>query len=218
MPEPITLVGVGGGILSLLVHLARRYFEVAKEVLDIFLGLVALIVFLPILAICTAIIKLSSKGPVFYTQLRVGKRGKIFRMYKLRTMYAKAESSTGAVWASPGDPRVVSTCRWMRRSHVDELPQLINVIKGEMSIVGPRPERPEMAQKLERLLPDFRKRLEVRPGITGLAQVNNGYDGSVDGARRKLKADLEYIQHRTWSTELRILFRTLSRFYDREAY
>jgi lipopolysaccharide/colanic/teichoic acid biosynthesis glycosyltransferase len=217
MPEPVTLVGVGGGILSLLVHLARRYFEAAKEVLDIVLGFVALAVSLPVLGVCAVIIKLSSKGPVFYKQLRVGKRGKTFKLYKLRTMYAGAESVTGAVWASRRDPRVVPTCRWMRRSHVDELPQLINVIKGEMSIVGPRPERPEMAEKLEKLLPDFKKRLSVRPGITGLAQVNSGYDGSVEGARRKLEADLQYIERRKWSTELRILLRTLARFYDKQA-
>lgn len=217
MPEPITLIGVGGGIVSLCIHLARRYFEVAKEIVDVVLGVVALAVFFPVLAICAAIIKVSSRGPVFYTQLRVGKRGKVFKLYKLRTMHTGAESATGAVWASRSDPRVIPACRWMRRSHVDELPQLINVIKGEMSIVGPRPERPEMAEKLEKLLPDFKKRLEVRPGITGLAQVRNGYDGSVEGARRKLKADLEYIERRRWSTELQILLRTFARFYDREA-
>ena len=100
----------------------------------------------------------------------------------------------------------------MRRSHVDELPQLINVIKGQMSLVGPRPERPELVAKLEKVCPEFTKRHMVRPGITGLAQLRNGYEASVEGARRKLQADLEYIEKRKWSTELRILASTLTRF------
>jgi len=100
----------------------------------------------------------------------------------------------------------------MRRSHVDELPQLINVIKGEMSLVGPRPERPELVAKLEKVCPEFNKRHMVRPGITGLAQLRNGYEASVEGARRKLQADLEYIEKQNWSTELRILASTLTRF------
>ncbi|MCK4625590.1 MAG: sugar transferase [Phycisphaerae bacterium] len=217
MPEPITLVAVGGGLAALTTHLARRYFEMAKEVVDIILGTIALMLTLPILAVCAIVIKVSSKGPVFYTQIRLGKDGKPFWMYKMRTMHVDAESTTGAVWAQSNDPRVIRSCQWMRRSHMDELPQILNVIKGEMSLVGPRPERPEILDELEKVYPDVRKRLSVRPGITGLAQISNGYDTSVKAFKCKLEADLEYIEHRKWSKELRIMAATMAKFNDREA-
>lgn len=217
MPEPVTLVALGGGLLGLAAHLARRYFEIAKEVVDVVLGVVALIAFLPVMGICALLIKLSDGGPIFYIQQRVGKDGKLFSMYKLRSMFTNAEDGTGAVWAVDKDPRVMPLCRWMRYSHVDELPQLINVIKGDMSLVGPRPERPEILEELEKVYPDVRRRLAVRPGITGLAQVTNGYDTSVEGFRSKLKSDLEYIERRRWSMEIRILAATLSKFHDRTA-
>ena len=214
MPEPVTLFAVGSGITGLGAHLARRYFETAKEVVDIVLGFVALVLFLPLLGLCALIIKLSGKGPVFYTQSRVGKGGRPFRMYKLRTMYLDAESRTGATWAKNNDPRVMPACRWMRRSHIDELPQLINVVVGDMSLVGPRPERPEILAELEKVYPDIRKRLCVRPGITGLAQVRRGYDTTIEAVRHKLEADMHYIANRKWSTELRILAATLTKFND----
>ena len=218
MPEPVTIVGVGLGFVALTSHLARRYFETAKEVADIVIGFVALVLCFPVLAVCAAIIRLSSDGPVFYRQNRVGKKGKLFMMYKFRTMHTGAELGTGAVWAARGDSRVVPVCRWMRRSHVDELPQLINVIKGEMSLVGPRPERPEILSELEKTYPDVRKRLAVRPGITGLAQVRNGYDTTVEAFRAKLEADLEYIERRNWSMEFRIMAATVGKLHDRTAH
>lgn len=218
MPEPITLIAVGGGIAALTTHLARRYFEMAKEVVDVILGAVALILSLPILAVCAVIIKVSSKGPVFYTQVRLGKDAKPFLMYKMRTMRVDAESNAKAVWANDNDPRVIRWCRWMRRSHMDELPQIVNVIKGEMSLVGPRPERPEILVELEKVYPDVRQRLAVRPGITGLAQVRNGYDTSFNAFRHKLEADLEYIEHRKWSKELRIMAATITKLNDKEAH
>ena len=212
MPEPTTLLGISGAVLTVGIHLARRFFDTAKEVADIVLGFIALVLSLPVLAACALLIKLSSRGPVFYKQDRVGKDGKVFTLYKLRTMHVDAEAETGAIWAEDNDPRVVRTCRWMRRCHIDELPQLINVIKGQMSLVGPRPERPEIVAKLEEACPEFSKRHMVRPGITGLAQLRNGYEASVEGARRKLEADLEYIEKRKWSTEFRILAGTMTRF------
>jgi len=218
MPEPITIIGVGAGLLGLMTQLARRYFALAKEIVDIVLGFVALVLSLPVLGLCALIIRLSSKGPVFFTQNRVGKGGKPFRMHKLRTMHVDAESASGAVWASNDDPRIVATCRWMRRSHLDELPQLINVIRGDMSLVGPRPERPEILAELEKRYPQVRRRLSVRPGITGLAQIRNGYDTSIDAFRHKLEADLEYIERSNWSTEIRILAATLGKFKDGSAH
>ena len=203
--------------MGLLAHLARRYFEVAKEVVDIVLGLVLLVVSLPVLVICAILIELTSKGPVFFVQVRAGKDGKLFGMYKLRTMYMDAEAPSGAVWCGDKDPRIVAACRWMRQSHVDELPQLLNILKGEMSLVGPRPERPEILDELEEVYPDIRKRLTVKPGITGLAQVRNGYDTTIEAFRHKLASDLEYIANRKWGTELRILFATMAKFNDKTA-
>jgi len=218
MPEPITIIGFGAGFLALTTHLARRYFDVAKEVADIVLGFLAFVLCLPVLLVCAAIVKLSSSGPVLYRQQRVGKDGRPFKMYKLRTMYANAEAASGAVWAASGDPRVMPACRWMRGSHVDELPQLINVIRGDMSLVGPRPERPEILSQLEKTYPDVRRRLAVRPGITGLAQVRNGYDTTVEAFRAKLAADLEYIERRNWSAEFRIMAATFGKLHDRTAH
>jgi len=218
MPEPLTIIGVGASLMVLTTHFARRYFELAKEVLDIVLGFVALVLCLPLLVGCAILIKLSSRGPVFFKQVRIGKDGNLFTIYKLRTMYVDAESASGAVWAARGDPRVMPICRWMRRSHADELPQLINVVRGDMSLVGPRPERPEILTELEKVYPDVRRRLSVRPGITGLAQVRNGYDTSVEAFRNKLEADLEYIEQRTWGMELRILAATMGKLNDRTAH
>jgi lipopolysaccharide/colanic/teichoic acid biosynthesis glycosyltransferase len=218
MPEPVTMIGVGAGVLAIASHLARRYFDVAKEVVDIVLGFVLLVFCLPVLAVCALIVKVSSRGPVFFKQIRAGQNGKPFVMYKLRTMYIDAESATGAVWAKRGDPRVVPMCKWMRRSHADELPQLLNVIRGDMSLVGPRPERAEIMTELEKAYPEVRRRLAVRPGITGLAQVRSGYDTSVEAFRNKLLADLEYIEQRNWTMELRILAATVTKLNDRTAH
>lgn len=217
MPEPITMLGMGSGMVGLLIHLARRYFDSAKEVVDIILAAIALLVSLPVLACCVIMIRLSDKGPIFFTQRRAGKDGRVFTMYKLRTMRTDAEKQSGAVWAKKGDPRIIPVCRWMRRSHVDELPQLINVVKGDMSLVGPRPERPEILEELEKVYPDVKQRLAVKPGITGLAQVRNGYDTTVEAFRGKLRADIEYIARRKWSLELSILARTVAKFHDKSA-
>jgi lipopolysaccharide/colanic/teichoic acid biosynthesis glycosyltransferase len=216
MPEPMTIIAVSGG-MGMLAYYARRYYLVAKEVLDIVLGTVGLIAALPIMAICAAIIKLSSRGPVVFSQTRAGKDGKPFRMLKFRTMRDGAEEDTGAVWASDDDPRVIPACRWMRISHMDELPQLLHVVAGTMSLIGPRPERPEILADLESKYPNVRYRLTVKPGITGLAQVRNGYDTSVDAFGRKLEADTEYIDHMCWSQDLKILAWTITKLFDRKA-
>ena len=218
MPEPITLIGMGSGVVAVGMHLARRYFEVAKEIMDVVLAAIMLVLVSPVLLVCAVIIKLSGHGPVIFTQVRAGKDGEPFKMYKLRSMRVDAEASTGAVWAAEQDPRIMWACRWMRRSHVDELPQLINVIKGDMSLVGPRPERTEILNELAKVYPDIHKRLKVRPGITGLAQIQQGYDTTVEAYRRKLEADLEYIDTRRWSNELRILAATAAKVVDTSAH
>ncbi|MFW6061305.1 MAG: sugar transferase [Planctomycetota bacterium] len=217
MPEPITIIGVGGGLAGLASHLARRYFDMAKEVADIVLGLICLVLFLPAMGLCALLIKLADRGPVLFFQTRIGKDGQPFTMYKFRTMYQDAEKRTGATWAQVNDPRVIPVCRWMRCSHMDELPQLFNVIKGNMSLVGPRPERPEILEELEQVYPNVRQRLAVKPGITGLAQIRNGYDTSVESFRYKLDADLEYIEDRRWWVEMKILVGTVSKLRDPRA-
>lgn len=217
MPEPITIIGFTAGTATIVSQLARRYFEIAKDCFDVLLGGVAFVLALPVLVVCGIIIKLSSKGPLFFTQVRLGKDGVPFKMYKLRTMFSDAERLEGAVWAAKNDPRIVPGCRWMRRSHVDELPQLVNVMKGEMSLVGPRPERPEIFVELEKKYPEVRQRLAVKPGITGLAQIRNGYDTNIEAFRDKLNSDLEYIANRKWSNELWIITQTISKFNDKQA-
>lgn len=213
MPEPITILGFGAGVMAVGGYLARRFFGVAKEVFDVVVGFVAFILCLPLLGLCAVLIKVSSRGPVFFRQQRVGRGGVVFEMVKLRTMHADWKGATQPTWTEENDPRVIPACRWMRRTHLDELPQLLNVIKGEMSLIGPRPERPEIVAEIEKACPGFSKRHLVRPGITGLAQVRNGYAASVDSAIQKLRADMEYIEQQKWSNELRILAGTVPKIF-----
>lgn len=163
---------------------------------------------LPILAFAAFLIKLSSKGPIVYRQNRVGQNGDIFEIYKLRTMRIDAEKFSGAVWASENDPRITTAGRILRKTHIDEIPQLINVIRGEMSIVGPRPERPEMVRDFKTLICDYEKRLKVKPGITGIAQVWHKYDETIDDVKKKIKYDLLYIRKMCLWVDVRILMQT----------
>ncbi len=209
----MVMVGAGGG--GVLVELARRHFRLFKELLDLVGGGVALMIFAPVMALCALLIKIwDPAGPALYRQVRVGLNGKLFTIYKLRTMYVDAEAHGKAVRAGQDDPRVIPVCRWMRQSHVDELPQLVNILRGEMSLVGPRPERPELFEELSREVPDFEKRLAVKPGLTGLAQIKNGYDTDVQSVRRKLQMDLEYINNMSLKLELQLLVATFAKFRD----
>jgi lipopolysaccharide/colanic/teichoic acid biosynthesis glycosyltransferase len=215
MPEPLTMVMVGAGSGSLLLGLARRQFRIAKRGLDIVGSLIGLIIFAPVMTICGVMIKFSDpSSPVIYRQTRVGLYGRLITIYKMRTMYADAESHGKAIRADRKDGRVIPICRWMRRSHMDELPQLFNILCGDMSLVGPRPERPELTVELAQYLPDFEQRLSVKPGLTGLAQIKNGYDTDMDSIRRKLEYDLEYIRTMSLGLELRLLAQTLTKFND----
>ena len=214
MHEYLFVIGFSSCMAGVIWHLARRYFDMAKKMVDVLLGVALLTMCLPVMALCALIVKISDRGPILFVQVRVGKDGKLFRMYKMRTMRSDAEARSGAVWAGAKDDRVIPACRWMRRSHADELPQLINVIKGEMSLVGPRPERPEIMAKLQEHYPQVTRRLAVRPGITGLAQIRSGYDTTVESFYHKLCADLEYIDHRGWALELSILLRTFTKLND----
>ena len=215
MPEPITLVMVGAGGGGVMLELARRQFRIFKELLDVVGGALCAVVFLPVILLAMALIKISDPaGPALYRQVRVGLNGRLFTIYKLRTMYVDAEAHGRAVLAGRHDPRIIPVCRWMRRSHVDELPQLFNILCGQMSLVGPRPERPELFVDLSRELPQFERRLAVKPGLTGLAQIKNGYDTDMESVRRKLEYDLQYIENMSLGMECKLLLSTLVKFND----
>lgn len=179
-----------------------------KRVLDIVLATVILVLTAPILALTALLVKLDSRGPVIYRQRRMGARGRVINVLKFRTMFADAETG-GAQWASHGDPRVTRVGRWLRLTRIDELPQLWNVARGEMSCIGPRPERPEFTERLEREIPYYDLRHLVTPGITGWAQVMYPYGASIEDARRKLEYDLYYIKNYSLLLDLIIVLKTV---------
>ncbi|EGR7975330.1 sugar transferase [Vibrio vulnificus] len=169
----------------------------AKRLFDLVFTLLALLVTLPLFPLIALAIKVTSKGNIIYKQLRVGRstpeKMELFEIMKFRTMYCDAESRSGAVWATENDPRITPVGRFLRKTRLDELPQLFNVLKGEMSLIGPRPERPDFYQRLEQEIPYFADRTYgVLPGITGLAQINQGYDTSIEDVRRKVGFDHSY--------------------------
>jgi lipopolysaccharide/colanic/teichoic acid biosynthesis glycosyltransferase len=170
-------------------------YPLAKVVFEFLLALVLLILTAPLLLLAVILVKLTSHGPALYAQTRLGRHGQPFRLYKVRTMTHNCESLTGPCWSTPGDTRVTPIGRWLRRTHLDELPQLWNVLWGEMSLIGPRPERPEFVPQLEQALARYIDRLRVRPGVTGLAQVQLPPDTNLDSVRIKLAYDLYYIRH-----------------------
>ncbi|EDP60114.1 sugar transferase [Vibrio sp. AND4] len=199
------------------IHCAKRAF-------DVVFSLLILLTTLPLIPMIALVIVINSKGPVIYRQLRVGRctpeRMDLFEIMKFRTMYIDAEQRSGATWACENDPRITSVGRFLRKTRLDELPQLINVLKGEMSLIGPRPERPAFYQKLENEIPYFVERTYgVLPGITGLAQVNQGYDSCIEDVRRKVGYDHSYAlslsSFNSWiSMDLSIMSKTLVVMFD----
>lgn len=180
-------------------------YETLKRVFDIVFSLCLLILTLPIMVIVAILIKIESPGPVIYKQTRVGLQGKLFVIKKFRSMVNDSEKHY-ITWARENDDRITRVGKFIRKTRIDELPQLINVIKGDMSIIGPRPERPEFTLEFCKIYPDFKKRLAIRPGMTGLAQVNGGYDLS---PKEKLEYDLEYIKNRSLLLDLKIMLKTI---------
>jgi len=220
-------------------YLSPRKEDVLRRAADIFFALLLLVaLFIPLILIAIAV-KLSSPGPAIYHQTRVGinrraspdrragpacfhpldrrraerrviaSAGKLFRIMKFRTMVDGAESTRGPIWASKDDDRITTIGKLLRRSRMDELPQLVNVLAGDMSFIGPRPERPFFVEKFRRIIPDYAERLTVAPGITGLAQVEHKYDASVEDVRLKLEYDLRYLRHQSLFLDVRILFKTI---------
>jgi lipopolysaccharide/colanic/teichoic acid biosynthesis glycosyltransferase len=186
-----------------------RWYLLFKRVLDFVLAFLTLLVSSPVLLVAAALVKLTSRGPVFYAQCRMGLGGRPFTIYKLRSMYHNCEKDSGVRWSTKGDPRVTPLGWFLRASHIDELPQLWNILRGDMSLVGPRPERPEFLPQLEKALPRYRRRLLVRPGLTGLAQVQLPPDTDMASVRRKLAHDLYYIERLSFWLDVRILFSTV---------
>ena len=205
----------------------REPSEGVRRVLNVVVAATGVVLTAPVMVAIALLIKLTSRGPIFYTQLRVGidrrtlgepagnsRRhvnygGKPFKIYKFRTMATRDETQADQVWAARQDPRVTAIGRILRQYRLDELPQLINVLRGEMDVVGPRPEQPSIFARLREEIDRYDERQRVRPGITGWAQINQSYDSCVEDVRRKLKYDLEYINRQSALEDLRIMLRTL---------
>ena len=186
----------------------NRKHVVFQAVYSWAIAVVATVLTAPLMLLAAVLVRLSSRGPVLFRQQRMGKNGVPFTLYKFRSMIENAEAASGAVWATKDDPRVTPVGWWLRKLRLDELPQLFNVLKGEMSIVGPRPERPEFALELERRIPFYKQRHCVKPGITGWAQINHKYGDTLEDAIAKLEYDLYYIKNLAPALDALIMFHT----------
>jgi lipopolysaccharide/colanic/teichoic acid biosynthesis glycosyltransferase len=205
----------------------RSRSEILNRAVNVVLAVIALIIAAPVMLLVAIAVKLTSRGPVLYSQTRVGldrrqrdtdalydrrkqdNGGQIFTIYKFRSMYVDAERDCGEVWATKDDPRVTPVGGFLRKTRLDELPQLFNVLLGDMNIVGPRPERPSIFARLRENVPEYPLRQRTRPGITGLAQINHTYDTSIDDVRTKVRYDLEYLQRQCLAEDLRIMVKTV---------
>lgn len=180
-----------------------------RKALDITFGLLGTACMLLIIPVLALFIYLDSPGPIFYTQERLGSNGQNFHMYKFRSMHFNAEHAGQAIWAAKDDPRVTRVGRFMRATHLDELPQALNILRGEMSLIGPRPERPEFVSQLEKLIPFYHCRLRVKPGLTGWAQVKYSYTRTDQETLEKLQYDLYYIEHQSFLLDIFIILKTI---------
>lgn len=181
-------------------------YNLFKRIFDLVLAVILLIPFLILMIFFGILIKITSPGPVIYKQQRVGYKGKVFNIYKLRSMVNHAEEDTGVIWAKRNDSRVTKLGHFMRKTRIDEVPQIFNILKGQMSWVGPRPERPQLTIKFCEKWPFFAERLRIIPGLTGLAQVKGGYDLTPDA---KAKYDNQYIENWSWKLDIKIIYKTI---------
>jgi sugar transferase (PEP-CTERM system associated) len=186
-----------------------RRVLIGKQIVSFSVSLLLLVLFLPLFPLIALLIKLDSRGPVFLRQERVGQNGKVFTLWKFRSMRKDAEQLTGPVWAKEKDTRVTRVGKYLRRTRLDECPQLFNVLKGDMSLVGPRPERPKFVEELSGTIPFYYLRHSVKPGVTGWAQINYGYGSSVEDSVEKLQYDLFYIKNVSWVLDLLVLIQTV---------
>ncbi len=211
LPFPTKPPGVRPDRVSrddLAIAAQEQWCEPCKHAIDFVLALSLFIVTSPLLLLTMVVVKLLSRGPALYVQLRTGRSGRPFALYKIRSMHHQCEKNSGVQWSVPGDKRVFPLGRWLRRLHLDELPQLWNVIRGDMSLIGPRPERPEFVPQLEQAIRHYRQRLLIRPGVTGLAQVQLPPDSDLHSVRVKLAYDLYYLRHVSLWFDLRIFAAT----------
>ncbi len=202
--------GIRAKIRSFVSSFPSVWRTFLKDVFDYALSFLLLVVLSPLFLGIALVVKLTSPGPVFYKQARVGKGGKFFTIYKFRSMKVDAENISGPTWAKENDPRLTPIGGFLRKSHLDELPQLINVLKGDMSIIGPRPERPYFVGQLKNEIPGYLNRLDVKPGITGLAQVRNRYDETIRDVKKKIRYDLLYIRKMCLLLDLKVAVWTLA--------
>ncbi len=200
---------VGVPLIDVNFNIDTFYSRVLKRIFETIISTIGILLCLPIWLIIAVLIKIDSRGPVFYKQLRSGKNGKPFEIIKFRSMIFNAENDTGPVWAEKQDSRVTKFGKLLRRLHLDETPQLINILKGDMSIVGPRPERPYFVNKLKETYPFYNRRLKIRPGVTGWAQINQPFDTNIKDVHQKLKYDFYYIENLSLKLDLHIVFRTV---------
>jgi len=204
----------------------RERSELVCRAFNIVIAAIALVLTAPVMAVVALVVRLTSRGPFLYSQVRVGvdrrfrsntsydrrgydHGGRLFKMYKFRTMRVDAEADGKAVWAQKSDPRTTSVGKILRKTRLDELPQLYNVLRGDMNIVGPRPERPTIFAQLREDIPRYHQRQRVKPGITGWAQINQAYDSCLDDVRSKVRYDLEYVSRQSFTHDLRIMSMTL---------
>ncbi len=199
----------GFPLIDIMPELMPEWEKSMKRIIDILMSFILLIVSFPVTLIAAIAIKLESRGPVFYKQERMGLNGKVFKIIKFRSMVQDAEKASGPVWSTKGDSRITKVGKFIRRVRIDEIPQIINIFKGEMSFVGPRPERPFFVEKLSQEIPLYKRRLKVRPGVTGWAQVKHKYDESIDDVKVKLRYDLFYIENISLRMDFKIIFRTV---------
>ena len=196
-------------LIDIMPELMPEWEKKLKRLMDIFISLLLLVISSPILIITAVAIKIDSDGPVLFKQERIGQSSKPFNVLKFRSMIKDAEKYTGPVWSQKDDPRVTRMGKFVRRARIDEIPQMINVLKGEMSLVGPRPERAFFVEKLSMEIPYYKRRLKVRPGVTGWAQIKHKYDETIEDVKIKLRYDLFYIENMSIRMDLKILLRTV---------
>lgn len=191
-------------------HTTSSPYQCAKRIIDVIAASLLVVATMPLMLIVAALIKLTSPGPVLFLQNRLTQGGRTFRLIKFRSMVSNAEQAIGAQFATKNDPRVTRLGAFLRKTRLDELPQLINVLRGDMSLIGPRPERPELAGELAQNIRRFPNRLQIKAGLTGLAQVIQGYPDGISGYRRKLGLDLLYIRNQGPLLDLWIALRTIT--------
>lgn len=199
----------GFPLIDIMPQLMPEWEKKVKRVLDILFSLIVLLITFPITLVIAIIIKFDSKGPIIFKQNRTGQDSENFNVYKFRSMVVDAEEKSGPVWSTKDDPRITGIGKFIRKVRIDEIPQMFNVLKGEMSLVGPRPERPFFVEKLSKEIPLYKRRLKVRPGVTGWAQVKHKYDETIEDVHTKLRYDLFYIENMSLRMDFKILFRTI---------